>query len=94
MLLSALAAAIVAAAAPAPAATLSSPFAGAGSVHAHIPIVRLHDSRSRSCNARPPRDRSGTVERQFNPVACEQPPRTQVAVAFAFGAGELFGSGR
>ena len=93
MLLSALAAAIVAVAAPSTTASRPAPFAGADSIRARMHIVRLHDGRSRSCNARPPRDRTGTVERQLNPVACEQPPRSKVAVTVAYG-GELLGGGR
>ena len=94
MMLSALAAAIVAAAAPSTAAKAPAPFAGAASIRTHMHIVQLHDGRSRSCNARPPRDRSGTVERQLNPVACEQPPRSKVGATVAYGIGEMFGSGR
>lgn len=92
-MVSALAAAIVAAAAPSTAAKLPPPFAGADGIRTHIPVVRLHDDRSRSCSARAPRERAGTIERQLNPVACEQPPRSRVVIAFTLtnGLGALFG---
>ncbi len=93
MMVSALAAAIVAAAAPSTAAKLPQPFAGANGIRTHIQVVRLHDERSRSCSARAPRERAGTIERQLNPVACEQPPRSRVVIAFTLtnGLGALFG---
>jgi hypothetical protein len=92
-MVSALAAAIVAAAAPSTAAKLPPAFAGADSIRTHIHVVRLHDDRSRTCSARAPRERAGTIERQLNPVACEQPPRSRVVIAFTLtnGLGALFG---
>jgi hypothetical protein len=92
-MVSALAAAIVAAAGPSTAAKLPPPFAGADGIRTHIQVVRLHDDRSRTCSARAPRERAGTIERQLNPVACEQPPRSRVVIAFTLtnGLGALFG---
>ena len=92
-MVSALAAALVAAASPATAAKLPAPFAGAAGAPARIQVVRVHDGRTRTCSARAPRRRAGRVERRLDPVACEQPPRSQVgvAVALANGLGALFG---
>jgi hypothetical protein len=89
---SALAAALVAAASPATAAKLPPPFSSAA-VRAQIQVLRIHDERSRTCSARAPRKRAGTVERQLNPVACEQPPRSRVGVVsnLSGGLGSLFG---
>jgi hypothetical protein len=42
-----------------------------------VPITRA--SRIRSCSAQ--RSQPGTLERKILPVACEQPPRSQVGLA-------------
>ena len=89
---SALAAALVAAASPSTAGKLPPPFSN-GAVRAQIQVLRVHDERSRTCSARAPRKRAGTVERQLNPVACEQPPRSRVGIVSSLNGGlsSLFG---
>jgi len=93
-MVSALAAAIVAASSSSTTAKPPPALAFGGLVRTPVSVLRVPDGRTRTCTARTPRQQSGVVERNFNPVACEQPPRSHTGVVIAFrglGLSALFG---
>ena len=57
----------------------------------HIRVLHRPDHRIRTCTLRGQNAQAGRVERTMQPVACEQPPRSQVILTFS---GGMFGNGR
>jgi hypothetical protein len=92
--LAALVAALVAAAAPSHAApTPPVFFTGQNVGLAQLRVQPATGRRTRSCTVRRQhaQAQAGRIERAMEPVACEQPPRSQVILTFS---GGLFGNGR
>jgi hypothetical protein len=58
-----------------------------------VQLLPTSDRRTRTCTVRRQhaQAQAGRVERAMEPVACEQPPRSQVILTFS---GGLFGNGR
>jgi len=90
--LAGLVAALVAAAAPSHAVQPPVVFTGLGFRPATIRVLRVAE-RPRSCSVHREhaQAQASRVERAMAPVACEQPPRSEVIVTLT---GGLFGNGR
>jgi hypothetical protein len=93
-MLSGLVAALLAALAPSTPAGQPAVLAQHASPLAHVRVLPARaseaDRRTRTCNARGSNSKVNRVEKQFAPVACEQPPRSKVILTID---GGLFGSG-
>jgi hypothetical protein len=91
--LAGLVAALVVAAAPSHTAGPPVVLAATGFRFAQVQVLPYRGRRTRSCTVRRQhaQAQAGRIERAMEPVACEQPPRSQVILTFS---GGLFGNGR